>query len=368
MENHLKYVEIKNFKSIKDLRLECGRINVFVGKPNVGKSNILEAIGLLGACIYPMPQKFGEGIVRYEDFSNLITDKSRSVICSLETNSIGYAIKPFLSDGSFVVAQVEKGFDQLRPFLSEEFVYGNDLITSFLNNSNKGTDGLYWLGEVDNKGNYNQKYSNHDYRNPIKKYSFQGIDFNGLGRYPNPFSLFHPYGPNLFEVVSNHDGLADEVTGFFKEYGLDFVFDLEDRTFKISRREGNKVFWIPFSLSADTLQRMIFYKAAIASNQNSVLIFEEPESHSFPPYIRQLALDIAGDSSNQYFIASHNPYMVNTLIEKTDLNDIHVFWVDYEDYQTKIWKLTQDDISEWLDWGIDIFFNTDWIKSKHGVE
>lgn len=40
--NFLDWVEIKNFKSIKDLRLDCKRVNIFIGKPNVGKSNILE--------------------------------------------------------------------------------------------------------------------------------------------------------------------------------------------------------------------------------------------------------------------------------------------------------------------------------------
>ena len=89
-----------------------------MGKPNVGKSNILEAIGLLGATREPMPAKFGEGIARYEDFSNLITDKSRSSVCSVKTDSIGYAIKPFLSDGSFVFASVGKDFDQLLPFFA----------------------------------------------------------------------------------------------------------------------------------------------------------------------------------------------------------------------------------------------------------
>ncbi|RLF84116.1 hypothetical protein DRN48_06315, partial [Thermococci archaeon] len=43
----IKTLTIKNFKSIKSLKLDCKRVNVFIGKPNVGKSNILEAIGIL---------------------------------------------------------------------------------------------------------------------------------------------------------------------------------------------------------------------------------------------------------------------------------------------------------------------------------
>lgn len=37
---------IENFKSIKTLELKPKRINLFVGKPNAGKSNILEALSL----------------------------------------------------------------------------------------------------------------------------------------------------------------------------------------------------------------------------------------------------------------------------------------------------------------------------------
>ncbi|RLI82013.1 hypothetical protein DRP04_04880 [Archaeoglobales archaeon] len=40
----VREVEIENFKSIKHLKLECRRINVFIGEPNTGKSNIIEAI------------------------------------------------------------------------------------------------------------------------------------------------------------------------------------------------------------------------------------------------------------------------------------------------------------------------------------
>jgi predicted ATPase len=40
----VKSVEVKNFKSIVDLKLELGRVNVFIGENGSGKSNILEAV------------------------------------------------------------------------------------------------------------------------------------------------------------------------------------------------------------------------------------------------------------------------------------------------------------------------------------
>src|ERR1700679_1703921 len=45
--NQIKNIEIKNFKSMRHLKIEdCRRINVFVGYPNTGKSNLLEALSL----------------------------------------------------------------------------------------------------------------------------------------------------------------------------------------------------------------------------------------------------------------------------------------------------------------------------------
>jgi len=42
-------IEIKAFKSVEDATIELGKINVFIGANGSGKSNILEAVGVLGA-------------------------------------------------------------------------------------------------------------------------------------------------------------------------------------------------------------------------------------------------------------------------------------------------------------------------------
>ena len=45
-------IKIFRFKSIKDLSLNLGRVNIFVGGNGAGKSNILEAIGLASAALH----------------------------------------------------------------------------------------------------------------------------------------------------------------------------------------------------------------------------------------------------------------------------------------------------------------------------
>ncbi|WP_353177572.1 AAA family ATPase [Delftia acidovorans] len=45
-------IKISRFKSLKNLSLDLGRVNIFVGSNGAGKSSILEAIGLSSAAIY----------------------------------------------------------------------------------------------------------------------------------------------------------------------------------------------------------------------------------------------------------------------------------------------------------------------------
>jgi len=86
MDNLLNRIEIKNFKSIKHLKTDCKRVNVFIGKPNVGKSNILEALSLLGAHYTTDENKFLGEFIRYEEISNLFYDDDLLNIIEVDTN------------------------------------------------------------------------------------------------------------------------------------------------------------------------------------------------------------------------------------------------------------------------------------------
>jgi hypothetical protein len=72
----------------------------------------------------------------------------------------------------------------------------------------------------------------------------------------------------------------------------------------------------PNALPADTLRRIIFYTVAIVSNRDSGLVFEEPESKVFLYYTKYLGERITLDETNQFFIATRNPYLRSAIIEK----------------------------------------------------
>jgi AAA15 family ATPase/GTPase len=69
-------LQITNFKSVRSLRLDCKRINVFIGEPNTGKSNILESLGLLSFAYYGRHGYPATRFVRHESPTNLFYDQS----------------------------------------------------------------------------------------------------------------------------------------------------------------------------------------------------------------------------------------------------------------------------------------------------
>ena len=68
----IKTLEIENFKSIKKLNISCKKLNIFIGEPNTGKSNILESIGILSFGHYWPYLNEARSFVRYEKTSNLL--------------------------------------------------------------------------------------------------------------------------------------------------------------------------------------------------------------------------------------------------------------------------------------------------------
>ena len=194
-----------------------------------------------------------------------------------------------------------------------------------------------------------------------KKYTFTkqyeyGVSYNET--YLRP-----PHGDNMLDVLQyNGASLRKEIADLFKPYGLNFAVRVADRKFEIQKNVDGYIYDYPYSLIADTLQRIIFYLAAIESNDDSVLLFEEPETHQFPVYTAMLGRKIVESKNNQFFIATHSPYLVTEILEQmvpydNQLGELAIFLAYYEDYQTKIKQLSDEEIRDIRNDGIDIFYN-----------
>jgi hypothetical protein len=158
--------------------------------------------------------------------------------------------------------------------------------------------------------------------------------------------LMPPSGANMFSVVMGHKKLKEIMAAFFKGYGFQVVFKPQEQTFEMQKHVGDIIISFPMTLVSDTLRRAIFFIIAIESNNGSTLIFEEPEAHTFPYYTKYIGEKVATDESNQYFIATHNPYFLEAVLEKAKKNDVSVFVTYVRDYQTKVKPLSDEQISE----------------------
>jgi len=314
----IKNLEIKNFKSIKHLKLNCKRINLFIGKPNTGKSNILESLGLLSHVFYRNIRNF----VRFESMSNLFYDENLDE--SMEVSFDDEKLEINLDGNKFRGVWHEKE----KPFAFQYDYLGH--------------------GSVPDPQAF-QEFS-----------SFKFYRFDRMEEFPVKEAgfLLPPSGKNLLTVLMSHKGLKTMVSEIFKPFGFKLVFKPQESKIEVLKQYEDILISYPYSLVSDTLQRIVFYHTAIHSNKNSVLVFEEPESHAFPYYTKYLAEIIALDeNNNQYFISTHNPYFLLSIIEKTPKDELGVFITYFEDYQTKVKPLSKKDIKGILEAEIDAFFN-----------
>ncbi|MCD4794381.1 MAG: AAA family ATPase [Bacteroidales bacterium] len=355
----INQLSIKNFKSIKELDFNPKRINVFIGAPNVGKSNILEALSLFNVPYIENSENKFEGLIRHKNLKNLFYDNIPNEKIEVKTN-IGVAQlryrynldtcdlflgKDSLNDKDLVL---EKDYSTLISKLNKlnerhPNAFNSDEITFFFSYFNQS-------GKI-----FQTDVSNH--YSSIRKYTFKK-DIEGINGYFK--YLLPPHGENINTIILRNKEIHKEAASFFEIYGLEFLYDTENNLFEIQKKQEKLIYKYPYKLIADTLQRIIFYLTVVETNKNTSILLEEPETHSYPPYTKMLAKRIALSDTNQFFITTHSPYLLYNLIENTEFEERNIIIADYKDYQTKIKILSKDEIiNRILEDKIEIFFNMD---------
>ncbi|MBT2556254.1 AAA family ATPase [Hymenobacter sp. ISL-91] len=383
MENAINTLRIQNFKSIKDVTMNPRRVNLIIGMPNVGKSNILEAMSLLGGR-FPQsnfasrPDESGRhygGIVRYHEVRQLFHDNMTNNPIVIQTDNDICVMGRDYSTGNgfrYVLAELDTWNRMRSEYTNKYSAMPEDKPENRMLN--------FFIEWKDSNVKPFPQYI-HSQILPVGQKS-DGVSSQGNGpyagnRYVRPYIfkqpksvmnenympyLLPPYGDNLVQIVEAYPSLRKEVSQLFSKYGLKLLIRIDERRMEVIKDLDGVIYSYPYSSIADTLQRMIFYMSVIESNNEAVILLEEPEAHSFPVYVSDLGRRIAESRDNQFFIATYSPYLVTEIMEQMlpeegQEGELVIFLAYYEEYQTKVKQLSDEEIREIRNDSIDVFYN-----------
>ena len=309
---YIKNVEIRNFKSIKNIEFSAKKVNVFIGDVNTGKSNILEAIAL------PVSLEEKE-----------ITDAPR-ITYIFYNQDLEYEIKIKLENSEGRI---------LNYRMISNDVYINDSEYKLTAEYNRG-----YSGYIHSKSEEIKPLLD-DF--PIKFYKFYKA-----GRVDYTFDYIHL-------ILLKNKEIAKLFKEILENYNLTLAFNYTDYGCRVEiyKKTDDLNAPITFNLLSKNLMKFIFYLIAIRTNSNSIIILDD--INLYPVHSKLIGETIALDETNQFFISTSDAYLLNSLVEKTNKNDLSVFNV-YYDKKNDETKIKQIDVDDILRIGaFNIFFNLD---------
>ncbi len=322
----IEKLSIENFKSIRKLDLACKKINIFIGEPNAGKSNIVEAIGIFS----DGNTHYLKDLIRFKSFAEVFYNKEVSQ--NITINADQYAAK---------------------------ISFGNHEYNCVLTNGIPGTI-------------LNIKINTHDqgisaswndpFNSPFRFYQYKSLSYFGIKK---PGYLLAPSGENLITSLTTNEKPRDLIGEIYKSKGLRLLLDEERNEVSLIKDSGNISSRYSFEATSETLRRITFLILALETNHDCVLVFDEPEANLFPFYTTYFAERLAKDESNQYFFTTHNSYLINTLVAKLGMENLNICLTYMEDdYQTKIKVLSGEEINEFVNSDLDITLNFSYFLEK----
>lgn len=365
----IRDVALDNFKGVDHLKIkDFGRINIFVGRNETGKSTILEAIGLCLSVTNDFKDDLGKSILKdyfrnkYSSYSNIIKIGEKKTSINLNNGAmkidIFHEVKG-LSGNGHIDAEISKGIDTLSHELSIR-----EISRGRISSKSDGKDFL----ENEIFEDIKQKYIDHYISTEsiiIKGYS-NGSLFNvkmgmkesmrrmmirqsRIGDYIDDDMNEFQHLEDIYqkESISNgfifysserkvnleqlHDIAVNikSISGILKKIKkqIDHFQDLRvsNGKFRILSSESDTA--IPLEVRGDGLKSFIYMMFMENILEKGTILIEEPENFLHPGLMGSWCNDvISKGSTNQYFISTHSCEMLEYMLENKDLlKDLKIF-------------------------------------------
>ena len=369
-------IKIKNFKTVKEANLELGKVTVLLGPPSSGKSNVLEALALLG---YPYRLKLRElykspsnvkptlhDIIRLESVEDIFyfREKGRKILIkALPLRSKVSTIKEHSTGKE--VATVEIYFEKGNPVAKVNNVAAKIIIESLSYSYISEWPQLLELA-LDARLYGYDRYALTQKLPDVLKYS-PTHEVSDI--------LFED-SSNIVSVLNAYERILWTINEWFES--LDIRIDLR------LLRDGKVVVFdyvkeMPLRLLSDTVGRILYYITALYTciqyvkayglRDRLILMLEEPEAHVFP-YSFQLLVNLIKEASKEMFVVltSHNGSFVSHLWDR--VKDVKTYYT-YRDKRgsTKIVEVSIGKLAKDLITGSELLVLTPKeVHEKYTVE
>ena len=327
----IQKLSISNFKSVRELDMSCRRVNVFIGEPNAGKTNILEALGLWCGDSWEELR----AACRIDRLVDLFFDQNPE-------NPFEVTCNNFRVEGD--VGFKNEGLELSFSHCDDPFAKPPRIRVEFGNDPNSHP--RVFASDEEIEWGFAPRYYLFGHGSSEGEFEAQAL---------NP-----PFGNNLAALLLASKEVRQTASAFFSGSRYRLTVERAKNSVMLAREEEGTLVALPYEASSETLRRMIFHHLAIDTNHSSSLVFDEPEAHAYPPYTKILAEKMAKDDrGNQFFLTTHSPYMLTSLIEKTPVDELNVVLCRMENFETKAYVMSDEQKGKLLEWGMSAFYNFD---------
>ena len=348
----IRYLQIENYKALRNVGLVLSNLNLFFGMNGMGKSSVLQSLMLLRQSYWRNNQT---NLSKLYVNGELIDSGNRREIITHSTDSdqIRYYVG-FDGNHSIDVSytlQLNNSMDNILKG-KEEYLIGEDIKTA---GRALLSDGFYYLG-AERLGPQPQYSAN--------RWNNQGINpFGNDGRYTVPFLAIygntHRVAEELHHKNARSDRLIDQVNAWMGEISpniqLEPTFNPIDSTAKlwISYRMGNGLeteanspinvgYGIPY-----VLPLVVVLLIAVPGD---LILVENPGSHLHPRGQSQIAELMAKSAQYgvQILCESHSDHIINGVRvavknKKLDCNKVTINYFDQnEDQESSVTSIEVD--------------------------
>ena len=331
---------ITNFKSINNITLKLAPITILLGPPASGKSNILDAIALIGYFnrLFLLDKEYADNAINLEPL--MLIARFNDYYQLFRNHDLTRRISIGVSNGKHSVLIISYEQGKVKTLLNG-YVIPWDLRAQ-LSGSQQGIRNILREAFKDRLLVEARLYGYDRYGlassiciNPTSC-GFH-LHLKGLQARSFPKSIMSEFGWNATTVIKMSQDVVVQLNNILIEYMNEKV------EVKVLRQGSVVIFDYDFEIDplavSDSIFRALYYLMAIKSAMNYVkqyglerkfiLLLEEPEAHVFPYYLNILTDHIIRAKDSLYVvIATHNPILVSMLWDKVkNLKTYYVFRV-----------------------------------------